>query len=172
MGRLVAVILTYSCCEFNLHLQRICPMVGGKRKDRDKKIYIWNGWRKDVPLSTWCHFTTPYRPLSLPRVSMFVLVGITIKASQFASRELFKLNGQIRQLCPQIQLTCWNCFVYPMQTFKSQIKQLHQALRACVLAGGKGGYSDREHPVSFSKDACHMHWYTFLLCYTNLSDYK
>lgn len=36
-GGLVAVILIYSCCEFNLHLQRICPMVGGKRKDRDKK---------------------------------------------------------------------------------------------------------------------------------------
>ncbi len=54
--------------------------------------------------------------------------GIKIKASPFASRELFKLKGQIKQLCPQIQQTCWNCFVYPTQTFKSQNKQLRQAL--------------------------------------------
>lgn len=37
---------------------------------------------------------------------LWCIEGTKIKVSQFASRELFKLNGQIRQLCPQIQLTC------------------------------------------------------------------
>lgn len=110
VGRHIAVILTYSCCEFTLHLQSICPMVGGKGKDKDEIKFKYRTdegrmclYQHDgvSPLRTDRSHYPEYLCLYL-----WCMEGIKIKASQFASRELFKLNGQIRQLCPQIQLTC------------------------------------------------------------------
>jgi len=82
-------------------------MVGGKRTEQTEIKKNKYGTDEERMCLYQHDAILPLQQTALiTRSILFVLVGIEIKASQFASRELFKLNGQIRQHCPQIHLTC------------------------------------------------------------------